>query len=729
MPIRFEPFLHPALILVIVALFSFLIFGKYRRYQPVVSMRYWRSLLGAKIISLIILLVLLLNPYVVHKIPDTNELNVSFLVDATGSMTTSDVNGQSRIEFIKDSVLNSESAFYRQLISKFDHSHFFLFAGENLRRLQPGSEFNTLPGDTDIDPVLERVLTRPAHSRSLGAVVLISDGVDNTGVSLMAAAKKYKDTRIPIHCIGIGDPYPRPDLGVVWNNVPSESRKNEEVEFSATITRENSQATTVQAHLFENNRLIESRTITFENRSTTKNVKFKIIPFTSGFKTYKIQLDAIGGEENQMNNTDFTGIRVKDPDVFRALFFNANLDWDYKFLKIWADSEEKLTLDAVIRLSEQSYFVHGIKDGDYTADGLPECSILNQYDCLIINANSLYLLESEDVSCLMNFVENRGGGIIFTGLAETFQEDILRILPAAKLPIETTKLNKTDLVFLPSKVLMSDNPDELVELANTLFVPNNSEIYQIEPDEVKPGAMQVVSMSGPSWVILAVQYYGAGKTAYLNLSETWNWVMQLEKGQDYFGYFWGRLISWISSASKDRFSVHPGSTKLILTKEHEFSLDILDDHYNPDNNADIQCTVIGPSGEERAMAFIPDPKVDGRYKGRFIPRNAGEYRFYYKVKPSRGKELDRAYDYLVIDTSPESEPRPMAEGQLQSLARQTGGTYWNYKDLHTVNDLKLADNVSFIEEKRSLTEYWWFFTVALAAVLPDWILRRRIGLK
>ena len=241
--------------------------------------------------------------------------------------------------------------------------------------------------------------------------------------------------------------------------------------------------------------------------------------------------------------------------------------------------------------------------------------------------------------------------------------------------------------------------------------------------------MNVVSMAGTSWVNLAVQYYGAGKSAYLNLPDTWEWVMQLDEGDYYYSLFWGRLISWISSASKDRLTIQPGSTKLLLAREQDFFLDVLDDHYNSDNGAGIECTVIGPAGEESEMNFIPDPKVDGRYRGKFIPRTTGSYRFYYTVKPSRGEVLERFNDYLVVDSSPESEPHPMAEGQLQSLARQTGGMYWNYNDIESITNLSLAKKVNYIEEKHGLTEYWWFFAIALAAVLPDWIFRRRIGLK
>ena len=129
------------------------------------------------------------------------------------------------------------------------------------------------------------------------------------------------------------------------------------------------------------------------------------------------------------------------------------------------------------------------------------------------------------------------------------------------------------------------------------------------------------------------------------------------------------------------------------------------------------------------MTMIPETKVSGRYKGTFIPRETGEYRFYFHVKTANGEDLKSAGDYLVVDKSPESEPNPMAEGKLQSLARQTGGTYWRYNEVSSISDINLTKNLNYTEEISGLTESWLYLLLIIAFLLPDWILRRRIGLR
>ncbi|MFT5127530.1 MAG: hypothetical protein ACI8W8_001133, partial [Rhodothermales bacterium] len=115
--------------------------------------------------------------------------------------------------------------------------------------------------------------------------------------------------------------------------------------------------------------------------------------------------------------------------------------------------------------------------------------------------------------------------------------------------------------------------------------------------------------------------------------------------------------------------------------------------------------------------------------GVFLPRQTGEYRFHFAVTPGVGEPIHRIQDYLVVDLSPESEPRPLAVGQLQSLSRLTGGQYWDYRDIDSIDKLPLNQTLKYREERHNFIESWVWLLVLLISVLPDWILRRRIGLK
>ncbi len=724
-----DPILSPPVLTIFVVVFSIALFLYYRRYRSVVSNGYWWTLVGAKFLSLILLLILLLNPYLITESPDTNKFSIAVLIDATRSMDTADCGDTSRIEFIKNSILRSSSDFHQRLFGKYQNAKLLLFSGDDLRRIQHDTMFDTLPGDTDIDHALNTLLTNPIDQNALGAVILISDGRDNRGGGMMDAIRPYKTAGIPVHCIGVGNSKERKDFGVKWGKVRDEIPKSERIKLEATLVSNFPGAYVGKVLLYENTRLLEERLVEFDEGTLSQTIVFEHIGFTPGLKTYKIHVEPIAGEKNLLNNTDFVGVRVKDPDIFKVLFFNANLDWDYKYLQRFAENQEKLQLDAVIRLGVHRYFMTGIDAEDGNPEGFPDCETLSGYDCLIINVNSLYLLDSDDISCLVNFAENRGGGVIFTGVADEIPAEVLQCLPVTELSTQIINVQKSAFEFVPSHFLTSGLRKETRRLESKLYVPRHGELYKITESQVKPGASTVMRMRDSRWILLAMHHYGAGKVAFLNLPETWRWEMNIADGDYYYATFWGQLITWMSSSSKQKLTIKPGSTKLRLSEEIEFKVDVLNDNYIPDNDADARCVIALPDGSEEELNLIPDPNVDGRYLGKFIPKQTGEHRFHVDVDPEVGEKLEIIGDYFVVDLSPESEPLPMAEEELQSLARHTGGDYWNFADIDKIDEIKLTENVNTIEQRQYWLSNWWFLLVILAAVIPDWILRRRIGLK
>ena len=329
----------------------------------------------------------------------------------------------------------------------------------------------------------------------------------------------------------------------------------------------------------------------------------------------------------------------------------------------------------------------------------------------------------------MRFVNRRGGGVIFTGHTDTVPDHILKMLPVKQLPSTISALPQAGLELRASQVFSRLNPRSRRQLAESLFVPANSAIYAINPQDIKPGAITVANLKTPPWVSLAVHNYGAGKVALLNLEDTWKWVMTLDRGDRYFGLFWGNLISWVASSSKQRLTIRPGPSKLLRHREQQFLVDVLNDEFAADNNATVRATITAPDSSSKDFSLFPSARVDGRYEGVFLPRQTGEYRFHFAVAPGTGEPIHRVLDYLVVDLSPESEPRPLAAGELQSLARLTSGQYWDYSQIASIDKLPLNQALKYREERHNFVESWAWLLILLAAIIPDWIIRRRIGLK
>lgn len=729
MSIHFDPILPMTTVAPIIVGLAVLVLYGYRRYAPIVSRPYWWCLLLTKLLSLAAILALLANPYWLHSAPDASRLRVLVLADGTGSMNTRDCDDASRIDIVVNRLLTPASAAQRAIAALSTAPEYYLFAGNDLRRFDPANGFGSVPGETDIDGALLQAQTAPVEGRQVAAVVLITDGIDNIGAGAMEAARAYREQQIPIHCIGVGDPSPHQDFAVHWLQPPASGTKGQPLTLTARLKRNFASAALSRATLYEDGRPIETQEPRFSDDKREIDLTFTHTPTTGGFKTYKIELAPGSDEDNLVNNVDFAGVTVADPAAFRMFMFNANLDWEYKFLNGLAEEEEKLIFDAAIRLGDSNFFVRGADDGQTTMDGLPDCERIHPYDCLLIHLNSLYLLSSEQLDCLAHYVEHRGGGIVFAGVATEIPESIRQILPIKSAPTNIVRPPLQPLVFQPSRIMTAVNDDDWQRLQDGLFFPEDSEALDIPPEILKPGAATVISLASPSLPVLIVHQYGAGKVALLNLGDTWKWVMQRDNGEELHALFWGRVISWMASSGKARISVNPGSKKVTVLGQLPVFAEVLNEQYLPDHGAIVTATAIDPTGQESPLHFIPDPRVEGRHRATFIPRVQGHYRLYVKVKMSNGEVRAEEREYIAVDNRPESEPAALAEGVLQSLARQTGGTYWHYRDADSIQNLTTAKTLHHVEVKIRWLESWWFLLALLAAMVPDWALRRRIGLR
>lgn len=733
--LRFDPLIHLGILIPAVILALALTLWFYARHRQVLARRTWCWLLAMKLTGLAILVLGLLNPYTVRRRADTENLRLAVLLDVTGSMATTDTAGdRSRLDVLNRDILAADAPFQRRVLSQYPNRASYVFAGDAVRRLDVRDPLEPLPGGTDIDGAMAHVLPRGATPDTLGALLLVTDGGDNLGAALIEGAEPYRRARIPVHIIGVGDPRARPDLAILFHEPPRKATRGKPYTLSARLSRNAAAPSQARVELYDGTRLVDSRDIDWQPDELERDISFERTAFTAGFKTYKIHVIPMPGEENVINNTDFTGFDVADPEDFRVLYCSGTLDWNLSFLTRLAEDQPRLQVDAVVRLGQEAWLVRGITRAADAPPlrGLPDIQELNHYDCLIVQLSFVAGLSPDDLKRLAEFIEYRGGGVVFLGIGPDSPnaEALQRLLPLTSIPRDILVTHEEPLTFKPSRVLAGDRPELLDDMQAKLRVSPDSPAYHIDSETgAKPGAMRVLEADESGWIALAAQQYGAGKTAYLNLSDTWKWVMASDSGNYYYGMFWTRLIMWLASSSKERAVLKPAGRKLDVGQETRLTLDLLDERYQPALNARIDCLIITPDGDEETLTFWPEASVDGRYAASFIPRDIGDYRLSLAAQIGAEDPLRLLADYVVADRSLEAQPRPLDEMKLRGLARLTDGQYWHYSDLDQIEKLPFSQDVNQIETRSAWLDSSIFALALLLLLLPDWIARRRAGLR
>lgn len=732
--IGFQPLLPLSFILPIVLLYCLLAWLFYRRIHPTIPPRYSLLLIAGKMLSAGLLFLLLLNPFFRRHMNQNRDSHLIFLLDASRSMATRDCKKETRFEFIQHRLFAPNATFQQKLAATGWKTSFYLFSGKERRSVHPGQKIGLLPGNTDIDSILLQLLDQQGDDEKPAAVVLLSDGADNVGTSLMKAAGPYRRAGIPINCIGIGERSSRKDLSIHWETPPKKAEKGKAFPLTAVLTR-NFSGPLDAAITFSNEGLVlKKETIHFLAEQRQLKRTFHPTAFLAGFAVYRIQVKSLPDEENQNNNHDLTGVQIHEPSRFRILYFSGKLNWEYRFLQRLADQQPQISLDAIIRTGEKNWFMNslsGKKGQDKAVSGFPPQKKLNQYHAILFDFSGLPLLSEKEQLMLIKFAGERGGGILFMGRGESCPEKIRKLLPVTQLPDRPLSTTPSLLDLRPCRLWDSIRPPLPPSTVQRLRLPLNARLYPLSPEITKPGAITALAVRNSGWTALVAHHYGNGKVALLNLPGTWRWWMSRADGQDDYTQIWGRILAWLSSSSLQTMRIYPAFARLSLGQERTIRADLLNQDYQPENNARVTCRITPPDKKSQQVRLFPDPRVDGRYTAVFIGRKSGEYHlsFSAKLPGANGKTRTKDADYLVSDLSIESRPAPMAEAQLRNLARATGGTFSASPNIPAPKNLALQH-----AQNRKETRVFWlnlglFLLLGLLILSFEWYLRRRIGLR
>ena len=136
----------------------------------------------------------------------------------------------------------------------------------------------------------------------------------------------------------------------------------------------------------------------------------------AGAKSLTFAVEPLAGEENLANNAVTRPILVSDAKR-RILYIEGEPRWEYKFIRRAEDDDPTVQIVSMLRTSENKIYRQGISDPGELADGFP-----------VARRRSLRLRRASSSApsppttsrrcsrnCLREYVDRRGGGILFLG--------------------------------------------------------------------------------------------------------------------------------------------------------------------------------------------------------------------------------------------------------------------------------------------------------------------------
>ncbi|HLW75948.1 MAG TPA: glutamine amidotransferase [Bryobacteraceae bacterium] len=658
---------------------------------------------------------------------------VAVVVDDSASMATQDEGGSRSAAAVN--VLNS--GLMANLQKRFQVRLYRL--SDQLTRIQKLDELKANGQSTHIGESLKGVLA-DASSLPIGAVVLLTDGADNSGGIDLETISEIRRQRIPIHTIGFGLEKAAHDVELSGVQIPPRAMPDSRLPATVSFHSNGYAGDKAKITLRDGAKVLASREVTLKNGDQTEQIMFNT--GSAGVRTVEAAIDPLPGESNLKNN-QLTRLVNVDSRKAKILYMEGEPRWEFKFLRRAIEDDHNLHLSSILRTTQNKIYVQddygdapkSIKDGFPT-----KVDDLFAFDGLIIGSSEAAYFSPAQQDMIHQFVDRRGGGLLFLGgkdaLADgDYKKSALNDLLPVTLPdkkgtfvrapanVELTAAGRDS-----SIVRIEEDPDKNAQKWKKMPYLLNFQ----NPGQPKPGAtvlMDSLPVQGGRLPLLIIENFGRGRTAVFATGGSWRgWQMQMPVSDKTHEMFYTQLLRWLVNDTPKRVT---GSTpRQVIEDEAAVKLraEVRDHTYLPAGDATVEGHILGPEGIAETVEMTPDPVEAGVYTADYTTPKPGSYLVEMLAKHG-AEEIGR--DVLTFrreDGVAENFHVEQNRELLEKLSSETGGRYYTAEDAK-----KLGGDISYSEAGitvRETKDLWDMPVVFLALLLirsTEWLLRRKWG--
>lgn len=710
---------HPFVWLALAAVAAVVLFATYRRIHARTGRSLaWglMSLRGATVGALILALA---KPTWTSENETVDPPLLGVIVDDSASMSLPDASGEARIAVAAKGVERLRSALAK-LPGPAVAIDLFNLRGEPLASAMPKAE----GGRTDLTRPLSLVAAK-LRSRPLAGLVLISDGMDNSG---RTGSGELADLGVPVHTLGFrpvgGDAATR--FAIRRSQAPTRAMIHNAVKIELVIAKTGGPARTASAIIRLGRETIATEPIDWPAGDSEKAVSLTFTPDRAGRFVFS------AGVESSDNLATFP-LRV-DREPIRVLYVEGFLRFEYKYLKARLEDDPDVSLVAVVRRANPEQ-VSGQDSGIILT---PER--LKTIDVVILGDMEGSYLGKPEYAAILAWLDAANHAVLVLGGPHSFGPDGFADTPlAAALPVR----------FRSAGTAQADDPFTLERTEQGRRHP----IFELSGDRVKddatwggaatlagssvvagakPGADILavnpsVKVDGAPAVVVATQRFGGGRTMVLLADTTWRWSrLTRVLGQDdtLFARFWGQTIRWLAGRSRD-----DARAPLIATTDRPSYAIGQPARVRIERQSlpgvELRADVL--SGSKSVAVAIASGSADPDvFTGTFVSSVAGRHEVQVTAISGGKVVANTSAEFLVEGADLERADPGVNRETLRDISAATGGASFVVDEADRLAPLIERRERRITTSRRN--ELWhspWLFAGFIAAVSAEWFLRRR----
>lgn len=614
-------------------------------------------------------------------------------------------------------------------------------------------DFSAAGPSTNLDLALRRGV-ESLGSLPVAGVVVFTDGGINQGGGTEQIAQFARERKIPLHVVGVGDPSPPRNLRVTEVLAPDNAFQQDPFSVSATVAAEGLTGDAVEVRLRERNAdeagegsIVDSRRLNIAEGTALAQVAFERRQNRVGRYAYTVEVMPLSDESIVDDNVRQASVNVIDAKT-KVLIVAGSPSWDYRFVTTLL--ERDATIDVSCWL--QSADLSAVRDGDVVIDHLPETpEELFAYDVILLLDPDQTDINEEWARLVDKWVSENGGGLLYAAarphtpafVREPAHKPIIDLLPVSLDPEADLVLNQIghyqtapSLLEIPGEAYshsilrMGDDAAE-----SRLTWQNMGDIYWHYPVlREKPVATVLLRHGHPRMrnsfgghVLSAVQFVGAGRTAFLGFDGTWRWR---RFDTPYYDRFWIQTVRYLSEGKllggSKRATLLVENDRPTLGESVNVSARLLDARFEPLklDQAPMSVTV---DDQRREITLTPRRDRPGWFEGRFVPDRAGAYRLRLTLPEGGVTPVEAEADVMVSRSNLETLSPRMRKSELTTMADDSfGGKFWELDDAANLPAAipDLHEEIPIRSRPTSLWDNGTMLSILVALLAIEWAVRK-----
>ncbi len=749
--VAFQISAGPIAIVAGVALLIFIVLILYRRTTASATLKLKTVLILLRSVALVILLLCLLQPIVTLSSARPRESYIGLLIDNSLSMSIRDTEQSlTRGEQAAD-VLYGEDGLIERLQKNFTLRIFGF--DRTARPFSAPGNLSFTGSKTHTAEAMQHV-AEAMKGLPFEALVLVTDGVDNSSEDPLLVASSINGGNTPVHVMGIGADTAANDIEI--SQVSTSGAIMEEGIFEVQVT--------VQSHGYagrESDLLIEfgdeivsAKKIKLGPDGALQRYTFHLTPIKEGALVYNARMPLLENEIIQENN-ELPFLVENSRSQVEILYIEGHPRNEYKFIRRAAGTDKAVSLKTYLMTGPQKFLRQGIDSTMELARGYPASEEeLFKYDAVIFGDVARNLFTDEQLSLTHEFVSRRGGGFLMLGGATAFDNGFMGTPVENLLPV--TLVNDSSLppelrggigrgnhptgqTFAPrltteglrSMILRLEIEDE----ANIQLWRDMPQLQGINVSgRAKPGATVLavhptLTFQGEPLPVLAHERYGRGRTMSIMTATTWRWQMLKPHEDTSHQRIWRQILRWLTASS-------PTPVEIFLERNHFSTGDdvkvrarIYDQGYRPVTDATVWLKITDPESAVQDFKMQAEISQDGDHVAAFTASKPGVYQLEVSSSGGLAKKGYASLSFLAVDSLHEMRGGAMNRELMEKIAQAGGGSYYSpgTADL-LVKDLNNNQQVHTVKFQLDIWNIPIVFFLLLSCFCLEWLLRRRTGL-